>query len=266
MKINSLKTLTSLAVAMAFLFAGSAFGEEEAKVSIKKPSKFWVVDGKPLDRMTLDLCKDLKKVLNEPENKNFGEPYITNSEFIIPKKYKDFREPVWQDVSMEELPQYMASEWLNKIKQYNEDYKSESFKFLTQRTRVDLNHDGIKDDILRLKPNNNKRLMKGLFGTNWHCFVSDVVPTEMSKNNNEYGETGISTECRLFVYRGKVFKAGVGEKYDSMFVWMPTSPLQRPQFGYKKHQFGYKDACLISFTPSKSKIAGLALDEEVKNR
>jgi hypothetical protein len=36
MKINSLKTLTSLAVAMAFLFAGSAFGEEEAKVSIKK--------------------------------------------------------------------------------------------------------------------------------------------------------------------------------------------------------------------------------------
>jgi hypothetical protein len=54
---------------------------------------------------------------------------------------------------------------------------------------------------------------------------------------------------KIFVYRGKVFKAGVGEKYDSMFVWMPTSPLHRPQFGYKKPQFGYKDACLISFTP-----------------
>jgi len=91
-----------------------------SNISKTETSRFYINKGKQFE-----LCQEIKKILDEPENKNFGKPYLTNSEFVIPKKYSNFQVPVWQDVSMEELPKYMASEkWLKRIRDFNENYKS----------------------------------------------------------------------------------------------------------------------------------------------
>jgi len=251
MKINSLKTLTSLAVAMAFLLAGSAFGDEvKTKSKNQNNSKFFIRTGR-----SHEICREVKKILDEPENKNFGEPYITNSEFVIPEKYTDFELPVWQDVSMEELPKYMASEWMNKIKEYNEKYKSEGAKVLIQRTEIDLDGDGKEEDVLQFKATNPKRGVRGTLGPQvWHCFVSDVIPSVISKNHNDLNN-GIASECVLLKYKNKAFRAE-NSSFDNLQILKPITGTGV--------DFGFLNICNIDFTPSKQKKARKALKEHMK--
>jgi len=232
MKINSLKTLTSLAVAVSFLLAGSAFGDEKTKVSIRKPSKFYVEDGKHLQ-----LCRDIKKILDDPINKDFGEPFMMDADFKIPKQFKDFALPKWEDIDVKDLPQYMAkdSERLQAINAKSEEEKSE---LRIQKTSIDLDHDGKNEVVLRIGL--KKRIVDS-------SYVADAdEQTVTSREFNKKHSAGF-----LFYYKGLIYRAK--NVFDAILVYTPEAAPAELTDLYMLY------TCAISLKPDALKAARTAL-------
>jgi hypothetical protein len=171
-----------------------------------KTSKFKLIRGSEFE-----LCQEIKNILNEPENKNFLEPnpnkdenyeyprrkYIfSNAGFAIPKRYKKFNLPVWEDVPIEDASKYMKpGERLSGIIEFNQRYKAESIQIEMKKTKLALTSDGKEQIILRFKPND--------FQKRWFCYVSDIEPNIVADdyNRSDFGE------CFFFSHEGKVFRA-----------------------------------------------------------
>lgn len=81
-----------LALFAAFLMVGVGF-KAEAKTKAKvNTSKFHI--SKEADYIRdneRQLCEEVVRIVNGPENKNFANPRLRNAEFVIPEKNTNFQ-------------------------------------------------------------------------------------------------------------------------------------------------------------------------------
>ena len=242
---SSKKILTLALTVFTVLFFNSAFAEavkseSNQKASSKnKPSKFYIQDGKQLE-----LCRDLKKILDDPENINFGEPFMQNAEFAIPKSYKDFRTVKWEDVPEKDVPKYIASPKILEIfSGFKERNKNTGKFFVFKKTNVDFDNDGSKEVILSHSPSD----MLGFSS----CHVSDIPETVVSQTYN----TMYASQCYLFYYKGRIYSA----RYDTGAIGV-----HEPKTNHAKQKTFFPErVCTLVLTPAADKAASKALDEEV---
>lgn len=210
-------------VTITLLLAESAFadkvktGLDAESLPPKASSKFWLKAN-----AKLPLCQELKKIFNEPENEKFikvrekikggipGEYRFSDSQFVIPKKYKNFRLPAWEDVPLEDVSKYLSpgTGMKGKITAQNNP----------QKTKIDLDHDGKGEVIIRFQESANL----------WRCYVSDIEPTIISTN---YNKNATGNDCKFFYYKGRPYKAS-NFVYD-IFIEEPIAPIERSDFGMK---------------------------------
>jgi hypothetical protein len=244
---KSSKTILTLALTIfTVLFFNSAFAEavkseSNQKASSKnKPSKFYIQDGKQLE-----LCRDIKKILDDPENINFGEPFMQNAEFAIPKSYKDFRAVKWEDVPEKDVTKYIASPKILEIfSGFKERNKNTGKFFVFKKTNVDFDNDGSKEVILSHSPSD----MLGFSS----CHVSDIPETVVSQTYN----TMYASQCYLFYYKGRIYSASASN--------IKSIAIDEPQTSRAKQKtFFPEPVCRLVLTPAAYKISSKALDEEV---
>lgn len=207
-----------------------------------------------------ELCKEVKQVLDDPENKSYADPYIKNPEFKIPKKYKNFALPKWEDISVEEgLALMKEGKTSKKITAFN---KGEEFgnlnpkkygitdKFIMQKATIDFDHDGNKDTMLRYRMNGDNIV----YDHNWSCYIADANREDASIFQS-FNQSYLNDRCYLFYYKGKIFHSYYGETY---FM------IQEPRSSRIPAMFGLLQACEIEMTTSKSKAASKVSHEYYK--
>ncbi|MBL6664884.1 MAG: hypothetical protein ISQ34_03480 [Rickettsiales bacterium] len=172
---------------------------------------FYIKKGKQFE-----LCKEVKQILDEPENRDYFVPFVKNSEFVIPKKYKNFGFPEWEDISSKDLPKYMKSgKYLNMIQDFNDqkriimgnrypatirygkDYGVEQ-KFLIQKAYIDVDNNGKKEDVIRYKLDDSS-IVYSLY-SGWRNYISDVGIEPDLTDDYDYSEGPI------FFRDGKMFR------------------------------------------------------------
>ncbi len=188
---NFLSQILTIFVFLFFENSVLANEVENPKFTLKEGSQF-------------ELCQEIKQILNEPENANFMGVYsrkilnikneFISSQFLIPKKYKNFKDPVWENIKFEDLSKYsLPNQLLNNFISLAKTNKTQ----IAQKTKLDLDHDGKNDEIIRFKVNDKR--------DSWHCFVSDI--NEQSIMSNSYNKSYLGDDCHLFSYKGKIFRA-----------------------------------------------------------
>jgi hypothetical protein len=234
-----------LALFAAFLMVGVGF-KAEAKTKAKvNTSKFYI--SKEADYIRdneRQLCEEVVRIVNGPENKNFANPRLRNAEFVIPEKNTNFQFLTWEDVPSEDAAKYMApSERLNAIKQFNQDHRDEA-KILMQKTVLDLDKDGSSEEILRYRSSDKTSEIEGTIGTDaWFCYVGDIVPSIVSRGYNTAYDT--SYDCYLFSYKGKIFQSSTYGFY--------SFGIHRPAL-VDGGEFAVSPRCTIEFDPTQRQL------------
>ena len=200
---------------------------------------FYIKKGKQFE-----LCKEVNQILNDPINKDYADPYIIPfSEFTIPKKYKNFKLPVWEDVASEDLGKYFRDskkEWIKNL--LNKD------KYKTQKTIMDYDHDGKNETIIRfshLDENGNifqsKKIDDRNIKVNSISDTDDEIYQAAVKNKNH----GLSYTDFSFFYKGRVYNAG---GTSTMVI------INQPDGSLRKY-FALDLICDIRIIPEKEEMA-----------
>lgn len=200
-----------------------------------------------------ELCREIKEILDEPENKDFGVPYLVNPEFPITKKHKNFRLPAWEDIPTEDANKYIADEWLlTEIQNFkqNNPYITQinSDHYIMQKTYIDLDHSGTKDEVIRYKIAGDSIVYDH---DRWKCHVSDAKEkTKLSESFNY--NNGINSNCYLFLYKGRAYEARAG--FNNIKVY---------ELHYSKIplQVNTIDVCRISLTGKEESKASKLSDK-----
>lgn len=191
----------------------------------------------------VELCQEIEKILKEPENKDFAEPYLTNPDFIIPKKYKNFTVPKWENVALEDLSKYIKpGRVLSKIQDFNNQKQVPwlphgkkygiTQKMVVQKTKLDFDNDGDEDVILRYKTDSDSIIYEE-GGKQWLCYVSDAKeenPLTRGYNGANDNYYDLQSECSLFFYKGKVFEVHNFSTV-SFGVFKPVLTIMKQNFG-----------------------------------
>jgi hypothetical protein len=231
------KALLITSLANTLLIGNFTFADEVKKNSTTKTeSRFYIQKGSQIK-----LCREVKQILDETENIDFGRPYLANSEFVIPTKYKNFSLPKWENISFEDFLKYISpdSDYLATLNTIDNTKKE---ALLTRITKFDLNHDGIDENVLGIKLKNEKMQ---------RCYVSDLNKSQNdSSTYNKYS----FDNCYLFYYDGRAFD--IHRSFvDSLLIYEPISG--------NGIGFGMKQICAINMTKKSSSKALKALEEEV---
>ena len=227
-----------------------------AKVKITKGGQF-------------ELCRELKQILEEPENDILyqGLKYILKKprndvtyqeeeseiiaqlkylhlDFTIPKKYKNFRLPKWQDITSKDLDQYFQNDtFKNSLQDFAKEHGEDSMSL--KMSRFDLDHDGKADDILKVKVNIKGKYVypNGLginrrIGNVYYQYVANINPSALSENFNKtsYGEYKSYNAYKSVYFKGKIFQ-----------ITSLSGIIVKEPFRYAMNQgFGMKAVCYIN--------------------
>lgn len=172
---------------------------------------FYIKEGKQFE-----LCREIKQMLDEPENKHFGEPFMDSSEFPISKSHKNFILPRWTDISASDLSKYMKQgEALKAIEDFNEGKANNLFlhgakygveqKMLLQKTFIDFDGDGKRENVIRYRPAGDSIIYKTI---PWSLYVEDANGENIL--SRRYNKNYRTAHDFLFYYKGKIFRSRVG--------------------------------------------------------
>ncbi len=214
--------------------------QPEKKFSSQKTRSFYVSKREPyLTDDQKELCRQVARILDEPENKKFVElGFYRQTDFEISKKYTNFSLPDWEDVKRDDLDKYVKSEsWLAAIKKYEDTHSDPKEKLIIQKANLDIDDDGIDEVVLRFGNYQHSILY-------WSAFVSDVNPSVVTKGYNE-GLSGFGAYARPFKYKNKVYQIG-SSGFDSVVVEDPV---------HAAGNFVTYPMCFISLTPLAQKSA-----------
>lgn len=219
-------------------------------VSKSEPSKFFVKEGKHLQ-----LCRDVKKILDDPENKRFAEPFISSPHFNIPKKYKDFALPKWEIVAMEDWSKYISpdsalAEYIGKL---SEEEKPE---LKIHKANIDLDRDGKREVVLHVEKYGKREVERQKIfehPSKETYYVADV--DAQTRTSKEFNKKHAHEWAYLFYYKGLIYRIIHPEP---AFLFIDT-----PKLG---SDFYMLPTCIMSLTPEEKKKRSKALHEFNKTR
>lgn len=210
----------------------------------------------------LQLCREVKQMLDEPENKHFGEPFRAGPEFPISKKYKNFSLPTWKDIPASDLPKYMKKgPALKAIEDFNEGKQNGILlhgakygvtqKMQIQKTYIDFDGDGKRENIIRYRPGGNSIIYQKIL---WSLYVEDAnEETTLSKRYNRHK----TAKHFLFYYKGKTFEShgyGVAHGFGIYEI----------RFSHIPAQVNIFPVCELIIKDSQRKISSNLLQEYYK--
>ncbi len=246
---QKIKKILGLAIVVLALFVNAAFADDAKVASIAKTKKsetqktrsFYVKSREPyLSDDQKSVCRQVARILDEPENKKFSEiGFIYGDEFVIPKKFSDFSLPIWEDVKREDLDKYVKSEtWMKSVRQYEEKHPDPKEKLIIQKTTIDLDNDGTEEVVLRFGNYQEYMFL-------WGIFVSDIVPTKLSEGYAAMGNkmSMLGNSGNIFKYRGKTYEWTSGFSLVAIRVPVYTTGID----------FGLYDICFVGIVPAIEK-------------
>ncbi len=202
--MSKIKKILGLVSVFLTLFVNAAFAGNK---------KFTLEENK-----NLELCRELNKIFAEPENAEMFEVYedmlkrtsspqekldpsllgmykyiFSTTEFTIPKKYKNFRLPIWQDITSEEFLQNVTPS--KQLTSLIKDGKFTEFK----KTKFDLDGDQKNEVMLKFNANTSDKHKEF-----WSCRVSEIEANVVSET---YNKSHVGNDCFLFYYKGRAYQA-----------------------------------------------------------
>jgi hypothetical protein len=230
-----------------FLLSVIAFPfNANANVDEKTNDSFFITKGSQFQ-----LCRELKEVLNSEENKDYPVPYISYSEFNIPKRFKNFHLPRWQDIPTEDLSKYMKDPdgiW-KMLDRRSDDVNLGGYKL--QKTRIDFDLDGEKENIIRFvyQDEDGQDFKSNVSDTRNYRFsyVSDIDgDTSLNKKFNGSKEYPNGSTYFVFFYKGKAFKGINGSANIQIY---------EPKVLRTRKEFWVEFVCESRLIPEKEKKA-----------
>ncbi len=201
--MSKIKKILGLVSVFLTLFVNAAFAGNK---------KFTLEENK-----NLELCKELNKIFAEPENDSMFEVYedllrridpqkepdpemlksrkyvFVTPEFVIPKKYKNFKLPKWEDSNAEEFLKSVSGLPENLVTAIKEG-KVREFK----KSKFDLAHNGGSEVVLRFSSEKGSR-------QNWGCRVSEITGSDLVAKS--YNKTRSYGSCFFFYYKGRIYRS-----------------------------------------------------------
>lgn len=201
---KNIRRILGLTCVVFTLFVNTSFAENK---------KFTLQENK-----NLELCRELNKIFAEPENAQMFEGYedilrrtdpqkepdpkdlksrkyvFVTPEFVIPKKYKNFKLPKWEDSNAEEFLKSVSGLPENLVVAIKEG-KVREFK----KSKFDLAHNGGSEVVLRFSFGPEEG-----YKQTWGCDVSEIEGNDLVAKDYK---RSAGNPCFFFYYKGRIYRS-----------------------------------------------------------
>ena len=235
-KILTVTALVSVFTNNSFAFADEVTGKSDSQLE----SSRWKARPSRTSMEIPEVCFEVKKILDEPENKNFDKPYIKNAEFVIPSRYKDFTLPKWKDVKIDEAKELMTDEQLDYLDLRKKNKESPP---ITQTAEVDLNYDGTNEKVFRFRYDDKKR-------------APELIKYYRCPSSPKGAHMIGMEESYLFYYKDKVYVVAT-EGISSIGI-------RKVERNDNFYNYSRSVICSVGLMPPYKELAGKAFDKDYK--